>query len=136
MKTVELYFPFTPVAKGRPRFTRTGHAYTPKKTHDFEKEVADYYKEKCGYTFDGAIQVRIIFQMPIPKSFPKKILAQIQEGSYRHAKKPDLDNMAKAVLDGLNEVAFTDDSHITRLTLSKYYSSFPGIRLTIKEDVD
>ena len=44
--------------------------------------------------------------------------------------------MAKAVLDALNGVAFEDDSHITKLTLVKRYSLYPGITMTITEDVD
>ena len=66
----------------------------------------------------------------------KKALKQIEEGTLKHTKKPDLDNLGKAVLDALNEIAFTDDSHITKLTLVKRYSAFPGIGMTITEDVN
>lgn len=136
MKTQEIFFPFDPVPKGRPRFTRTGHAYTPKKTADYEKNIKDFYKLEGGELFVGPIEVKLVFQMPVPKGFPKKVRKDIEEGTLKHIKKPDLDNMAKAILDALNEVAFTDDSHITKLTLAKRYSFFPGTTMTIKEDID
>ncbi len=136
MVTQEIFFPIVPVSKGRPRFTRTGHAYTPKKTADFEKSIAKHYTNEGGELFVGPIEVKIIFQMPIPKGYPKRVIRQIEEGTLKHTKKPDVDNLGKAVLDALNGVAFTDDSNITRLTLVKRYSQYPGITMTIKEDVE
>ena len=136
MKTQEIFFPIIPVPKGRPRMTRTGHTYTPKKTADYEKAIADHYKSEGGELFVGPIEVKLIFQMPIPKGYPKKVIKQIEEGTLKHAKKPDIDNLAKAVLDALNEIAFSDDSHITKLTLVKRYSLYPGTTMTIKEDVE
>lgn len=136
MKTQETFFPIDPVSKGRPRFTRSGHTYTPKKTADFEKQIAAIYTEEHGELFVGPIEVKLVFQMPIPKGYPKKAIKQIEEGTLKHTKKPDLDNLGKAVLDALNEIAFTDDSHITKLTLVKRYSLYPGIRMTITEDVN
>lgn len=136
MRTQETFFPIDPVSKGRPRFTRTGHTYTPKKTADFERSIAKIYTEEHGELFVGPIEVKIIFQMPIPRSYPKRAIQQAQEGTLKHTKKPDLDNLGKAVLDALNGIAFTDDSHITKLTLVKRYSLYPGIRMEIKEDID
>ena len=43
MKTVELIIEGEPVGKARPRFTRTGHAYTPDKTRKYEQAVEDAY---------------------------------------------------------------------------------------------
>ena len=37
-------------------------------------------------------------------------------------KKPDGDNIAKAILDSLNGVAYHDDSYVTELSVSKYYT--------------
>ena len=54
-------------------------------------------------------------------------------GEIKHIKKPDLDNMAKAVLDALNGLAYIDDSQIYSLTLYKTYSEQPGTYLKITE---
>ena len=136
MTKKEVLFPFEPVPKGRPRFTRMGHAYTPKKTADFEKAIADYYAKVCGHKFDSAISVTLAFQMPIPKSITKKQRAKIIDGTVKYTKKPDADNLAKAVLDALNGVAYTDDSLITKLRISKYYSENPAVWMIIREDIE
>lgn len=136
MKVQEIFFPFEPVAKGRPRFTRTGHAYTPKKTADYEKAIKEHYQAEHGELFVGSIEIKLVFQMPVPKGYPKRVKQQIEEGTIKHTKKPDVDNLAKAILDALNEVAFTDDSHITKLTLIKRYSFYPGTTMTIREDIE
>ena len=136
MTKKEVLFPFEPVPKGRPRFTRMGRAYTPQKTADYEKQIAEYYKKVCGYKFESAIEVTLAFQMPIPKSITKKQRAKIIDGTIKHTKKPDADNLAKAVLDGLNGVAYTDDSLITKLRIAKYYSENPSVWMIIREDIE
>ena len=131
-----MMLPFIPVPKARPKFTRTGHAYTPKKTADYESRIADYYKFKGGELFEGPIKVILQFQMPVPKSFSKKRKQAIMDGDNRHTSRPDLDNLCKAVLDALNGVAFKDDAQISSIRMIKFYSFYPGVRLKIMEDVD
>ena len=36
---VEIEISGQPIGKGRPRFTKTGHAYTPTKTREYEKRL-------------------------------------------------------------------------------------------------
>jgi Holliday junction resolvase RusA-like endonuclease len=36
-----------------------------------------------------------------------------------HVQKPDLDNIVKAISDGLNRVAFADDSQIAEMVIQK-----------------
>lgn len=132
LKQFEIYFEVEPVPKGRPRFTRTGHAYTPKKTADYEKQIREMYFGPC---FEGPIYVKLIFNMPIPKSFSKKKREEAGCQRIQYTKKPDLDNLAKAVLDALNGVAFTDDSQIVRLGMEKRYHRLPGVWLEIWEVV-
>ena len=134
MRVEEVFFPIVPVAKGRPRLTRYGQAYTPKKTKDYEKAIAEHFKSLDISKFEGPIQIKLVFQMPIPKSFTKKQNELIKKGFLKYDKKPDLDNLAKAVLDALNGLAYEDDSKITGLFLVKRYSNFPGTTMTIRED--
>jgi Holliday junction resolvase RusA-like endonuclease len=51
-----------------------------------------------------------------PKSHGKK-----RREEPRHLQKPDLDNLAKAVLDSLNGLAWVDDSQIYRLLVEKVW---------------
>ncbi len=45
---------------------------------------------------------------------------------YMH--KPDSDNIAKIILDGLNGIAYIDDNQVTKLKVNKIY----GIKSYIK----
>lgn len=133
MKAEDIFFPFVPVAKGRPKFSKFG-AYTPKKTREYEEAIKEYYKQSGMETYYGPVQIKLVFQMPIPKSFSKKKIEMVKQGFIKHTKRPDADNLGKAVLDALNGVAYEDDSNITVLTIVKRYSQFPGVTMTIRED--
>lgn len=130
----EIYIPGTPVAKGRPRVSKYG-TYTPKKTADFESYVEYCWAAEYGNIkpSDKPLNVSIVFRMPIPKKTSKKNRVGMVNGDICHTKKPDLDNMAKTVLDALNGLAYIDDSQIYSLTLFKTYSEQPGTHLIIEE---
>ncbi len=135
MRKVEIVFPFEPTPKGRPRFSKYG-AYTPAKTRNYEKQLETYYAKTCSEYFEGPIRINVEFRMPIPKSTTKKLREKMLSGEVKHTKKPDTDNLLKAVTDALNGLAFKDDSQITRIVATKHYSQYPGTRLTITEDVE
>ena len=124
----------TPVAKGRPRLGRYG-TYTPKKTQEYEEYIKACWIAEFGRIcpIDKPLAVKLVFYMPIPKSATKRARNEITQGILKHTKKPDLDNMAKAVLDALNRLAYKDDSQIYSLTLYKTYDDTPCIIVTIKE---
>jgi len=138
VKKTELFFPFEPVPKGRPRFTRTGHAYTPKTTQDYEKKIAEYYKSQTDDFYDSAIKIKLIFNMPIPKSTTKKNRMLIMANEIKYIKKPDTDNLCKAFTDALNGIAYQDDCLITKLTIEKRYASDNnvGTEMIISEDAE
>ena len=138
MKKTEIFFPFEPVPKGRPRFTRTGHAYTPKATQDYEKRIRDYYKEQTDDYYEGPIKIRLVFYMPIPRSVSKKQRALMESGEIKCTVSKDIDNLAKSILDACNGVAFEDDRLITHMTASKKYASNNnvGTEMVITEDID
>lgn len=139
LKQFNIRIPITPVPKARPRFTRFGKVYTPKKTHDFEKQIADYYTQATqGFKFEKwqALRVSIVFGMPIPKGTSKKQTELMANGTIKHIKKADIDNLIKAVLDGLNGVAWEDDSQIERLSAMKEYAKEPYVYIYIHESVD
>ena len=131
-----------PIAKGRPRYVFFGgnrHAYTPKKTADYEALIADQYMKMADYYkygLDVPLIVSLSFGLPIPKSTPKSRREAMNDGLIRHMKKPDVDNLVKAVLDALNGVAWEDDSQIVRVCAEKFYSKDPYIYIRIRESVD
>ena len=58
---------------------------------------------------------------PIPKSFNKRQKQQALNNEIFPTKKPDIDNVAKAVFDALNGVIYKDDSLIVSTHISKLY---------------
>lgn len=136
MHKTEIFFPFEPIPKGRPKFTRMGHAYTPEKTRDYEELIREYYRLHTEDFYEDAIQIKLTFLMPIPKSTTKRVCRLIEAGVHKFTKKPDIDNLMKAVLDALNGVAFDDDSLITKITADKKYGTDKvGTLMVITEDV-
>lgn len=129
---IEFVIDGEPVAKGRPRFTTTGRAYTPKRTADYEKKVRQAY---TGDMFPEGIplSVHIDAYMGIPKSASKKVHAAMQRGEIRPLKAPDGDNIAKAICDALNGKAYKDDKQVVHLTVNKWYSDVPRAEVRITE---
>lgn len=50
--------------------------------------------------------------------------------------KPDVDNVAKIILDGLNKVAYNDDNQITDIKIRKIYDteSYVKVKLIYRKD--
>lgn len=125
--------PGVPVAKGRPRMTKRGHAYTPQKTRDYEAWVRLCWLRTGQPMSLQPLQIRLEFYLPIPKSFSKKQREAALAGVLLPTKKPDIDNLAKAVLDGLNGLAYQDDQQIVALETCKVYGAAPLVQVTLQE---
>ena len=52
-----------------------------------------------------------------------------------YTKKPDADNLAKAILDALNGVAYPDDAQIVTLTVRKRYGEADMVHVLIEEEL-
>lgn len=143
--TIEFCVPGEPVGKGRPRFSRDGHAYTPKKTSQYEDLVrACYMKRKCeavsgkesAFWEKGApVRMTVNSYYTIPKSASKKAREGMIAGEILPSKKPDCDNVLKAIADALNGIAYEDDAQIVECEVTKRYSDSPRVEVTI-EDAD
>lgn len=123
---IEFTVPGDPRGKGRPRFTRQGTAYTPKETTAYEKKVrAAYYeaRRETDARLTGPVAVQITAYYEIPKSVTKKIREKIMAGEELPMKKPDVDNVAKIILDALNDNAYQDDKQVTELFARKRYDT-------------
>lgn len=128
---VRFTIPGVPVPKARPRVVR-GHAFTPKKTKDYEVLVKDVYNLTVGeYLGDSAIVATIDLYFPIPESYSKSKKRRIEDGEIKHTKRPDVDNCAKAILDALNEVAYRDDAQIVESRITKHYAVDGDVRADV-----
>ena len=126
-----------PVAKGRPRFTRQGRTYTPKKTHDYESEVAMMAKAAMGSQepLETPIAVYIYATYTIPASYSKKRREACLNGFEKHTKRPDADNVGKTIMDAMNGVVYKDDCQITNLHIKKVYGTTAMVEVLVKEDL-
>jgi len=99
--------------------------YTPAKTKQFENYVklvaAQHAPEELLTT---ALEVRLDFLFHRPKSLPKKIRY--------HTKKPDVDNLAKSVLDSMEGIIYVNDSQVISLKVTKDYGT-PLCRVRVEE---
>jgi Holliday junction resolvase RusA-like endonuclease len=77
---------------------------------------------KVGKKYDDVplvIEIQAFFKKP--KLTKKEQALDLPKHKFP-TKKPDGDNIAKAILDSLNAVAYHDDSYVTELSVSKYYT--------------
>lgn len=127
----------TPIGKQRPRATRRGNyiqIYTPRKTADYEKQIKKaYQKEYKDLKLEGALEVDILGFFEPAKHESKKTKEKMLKNEIKFTKKPDCDNIIKPVLDGLNNVAYHDDSQICRLIAEERYGHFSKIDICIKQ---
>ena len=138
-KSVYFSVPGTPVAKQRPRATRKGRfvqVYTPRETKMYEKKVEKCYKEL--YTrvdkLKGSLSAEIEGVFAPPISISNKKREEMLNNKVPHTKKPDCDNLGKTPLDGLNGIAYDDDSQITNLSVSKRFGKESKLNITIWEN--
>lgn len=130
--------PGEPVAKGRPRATTINgmaRMYTPKKTANYESMVALAAQQAMAGRplMDGPLELSFVASFTIPKGWTKKRLAAHAECPEYVTKKPDLDNLEKALGDGMNGVVFADDSQIAQTGLCcKVYGAVPGVVVTVR----
>lgn len=112
-----------PVAKARPRATRRGVVYTPKTTQVAEARIREAFFDAYGDHFkplECPVGVSVDFYFSQPKGVSMK-QKEAQAGKPR-AKKPDVDNLIKTVLDALNGVVWKDDNQVVSIKARKINS--------------
>ena len=123
--------PGDPRGKQRPRFSRrTGTTYTPTETVAYEKEVRALFLKAGGRKNDGPVALDITAFYKIPKSATRAERERMSAGEPPQ-KKPDLDNIMKIIMDGLNGAAYNDDKQVVKVTAAKEYSEAPRVEVEI-----
>jgi len=112
-----------------------GKAFSPKKMVDYKARVQYQFSREYPdhILFTGPVEVTILIDWPIPKSFSKKKRAAAMVYDIHPITKPDVDNLGKIVCDALNGVAYRDDAQVVRLTVEKRYAAQPCLYVTIME---
>jgi Holliday junction resolvase RusA-like endonuclease len=74
-------------------------------------------------TMAGPVVVEATFILSRPASAPRRVTVP--------AVRPDLDKLARALLDGITGVVVKDDSLVVDLVLHKRYGERPGVEVTV-----
>jgi Holliday junction resolvase RusA-like endonuclease len=112
--SVEFEVPGDPVPKARPRFDG-GRVHTEARTRAAEKRIGLQYLAAGGRRLAGPVEVFCSFFRA-------------------NERRVDVDNLVKTVLDGLNHVAWTDDSQVVRIVAQKEVNpEFPMTLVTVRQ---
>lgn len=134
MKRIRFIVPSKPKGKERPRLTKNGGIYTPKITKKYEELVGIMYRSAGGREIDAKVPVRVhisaIYQMP--KNSNKAMRDLMHEAKLLPVGKPDIDNVVKIVLDGLNKVAWHDDAQVVSVLAEKEYGDEQCVIVTVE----
>ena len=122
-----------PRGKARHRTTRSGFTYTPKETIEYENLVRLSFQEAYPehIPLDCEVDVLIEAYYSIPTTFSKKKRELALDNVINPTKKPDVDNIAKSILDSLNKIAFIDDKQVTSCAIYKMYAEKPRVEVQI-----
>jgi Holliday junction resolvase RusA-like endonuclease len=107
-----------PTAKGRPRMTRLGIAYTPAATRKYEAHgrLAAQQAMNGRAPINVPVKAEIMVDLPVPTSWSTKRRDAALRGEIRPTSRLDVDNFIKCGFDTINNIVVTDDSLIVELT--------------------
>ena len=122
--SIKLY-PVVPVPK--PRMTQRDKWQKRPAVMRYRAFCDDLRARKCTFPESGS---HVIFHMPMPKSWSKKKRAEML--GQPHQQKPDVDNLAKAILDAV----LKDDSGVWDMRTTKRWSEIGCIEIKLPEHND
>ena len=145
MYTIRFVYKGKPIGKERPRtINKNGKvwSYTPKKTMEYESQIRNRFLESADFfeapfftkDYDGKIVININAYFKIPESYSDSRKFLLNGKAY--PKKPDCDNLIKAILDALNGIAYKDDSQVYEIHITKRYNRVEGIEVEILYEDD
>lgn len=93
------------------------------------------YKQRQFPLYEGNLELSIKFFFKPAESLSKKKKQQCLEDKWcNNHGLGDLDNLIKSVLDGLNGIAYKDDSQIVKFgEMTKEYAEEDRVEISIKE---
>ena len=121
--------PGKPYPLKRPRRASFGGMFDPKENVQAKKLVAQIAHLCIASPIEGPVCLSATFWFERPKSHYGKILKA--SAPVQHTQRPDVDNLIKTVLDGLNGIAWKDDAQVIEVTGRKEWGNFPETQVKI-----
>ena len=133
--SMRVVIPGTPVAQGRGRAIRFGDSIRvidPTKSRSWKAMARIHMVQARARALifapaEVALRVVIVATFSRPKSHPKR-----NPPAWK-VSRPDVDNIAKAVLDAGNAIIWKDDSVVVDLCASKRYGESPSVSVEVSE---
>jgi len=82
---------------------------------------------------ETAVEIHLEFVRSYPNNLPKRETSRERRLKEALVRKPDLDNIVKAAIDGIKGIILKDDTVVTRLSAEKRFGPEPMTVITIKE---
>ena len=131
--SVEFVIHERPVSWKRAR-QRGKQFFVDPETRAWKELVAKSFLEKVGPGFrplETPIELVLAFRMPMPASWSKRRRSEMD--GQPHTQKPDIDNLAKAIMDALNGVAWVDDGQVFTVGSIKGWGPAGAVLVEIRE---
>lgn len=98
--------------------------YTPKETVEYEQRIANIARQAWGDAppTTRPVELQVTVYAEIPAGWPKWKREAATRGELLPTGKPDLDNIVKAIADGMNKVVYADDEQIAVIDAAKLYA--------------
>lgn len=122
--------PGRPHAKQRARSTRTGRHYTPNATVNAETFIRLTAAQHFAAPWEGPVALDVLAVFEPAASWSKAKRGRLLGAA--HVQRPDLDNVAKSVCDGMNGVAFADDAQIADFRCRKVWGPVAKTIVTLR----
>jgi Holliday junction resolvase RusA-like endonuclease len=117
------------------RSWKGARTFTPPETLKAEAQVGWLARQAMGVlgpVLDRPVRLSVDVEMAQPKTLTRAERAAIDAGTKLPTKTPDIDNLLKTVLDGLNGVAFRDDAQVCEIRATKRYALAAQTTVTIE----
>lgn len=142
LKTFTFFVPGLPVAQPRTKATARkgtdgkfhGAVYTPSLANGWKATVALAARQAGVIPSLEAVEMKATFFFPRPKSHYRTNGTLKANAPKRHTKKPDRDNLEKAVMDAMKGIAWIDDSQSDIGRVEKRWcdeGKEPGVVITL-----
>ncbi|TCS80362.1 RusA family crossover junction endodeoxyribonuclease [Tepidibacillus fermentans] len=110
----KIIIPGRPVPKGRPRLGKNGNVYTPRRTKQYEELIGWKTKE--------------VIKQPLEGNIALHIRVYVKRNVF-----PDIDNIAKSCMDGMNGIAYKDDKQVSFLSIQRIRGEEEKVEIEIEE---